>query len=57
MRCATARDQLTTYRGKNLCEWDGVDCDALLTDAERADKDTRLVCITNPTGTAGQASG
>ena len=40
--CATEFASIGEYRGKHLCEWDGVDCSSIGVQAER------ITCLTNP---------
>jgi len=41
--CALAYDEVGDYRGKHLCEWEGVNCEGLGV----SEDGTRLTCLTN----------
>ena len=49
--CALGRDQVGSYRGKNLCDWDGVDCSGLGVDPTG----TSLTCLTGVWDYSGDA--
>ena len=49
--CATSRDQIGTYRGRHLCDWDGVECSGLGVDATG----TRVTCLTGVWDYSGDA--
>ena len=41
IRCAVTYEQIGSYRGQHLCEWDGVDCTGLRV------SESSIVCLTN----------
>ena len=49
--CAVNYDQVGTYRGLHLCEWDGVDCTGLGV----SDDGTSITCLTAPWDYSGDA--
>ena len=49
--CALTYDEIGDYRGKHLCEWEGVDCEGLGV----SDDGTKLTCLTNPWDYSGDA--
>ena len=49
--CAVHYDEVSSYRGKHLCEWDGVNCDGLGV----SDGGTAITCLTAPWDYSGDA--
>jgi len=49
--CATSYEEIGTYRGQHLCEWDGVDCSGLGVDSTG----TSLTCLTGVWDYSGDA--